>query len=442
MKKITAMILVVLFLLPCIVHGEEIKTYSGNDNFYSNIRAISFTDMAYKPVDHWSNDAVYTVAALSIMNGADGDFRPTDNLTKVEALAMIFRAAGLENLANSYGETVRKQKLAQPEKYNNISSWADGYFRLAVDYKIISAEDYIAAMAADCSKAKFKKDSPATKGEVALWMVTVFGLEIADKENYVTEFADTLKVSAKEKLYYETAIRNGILKGDGKNLGVSKLITREEAAQMFYNSIKLFKDKIGIEVSSDTVVSSTLTSVNEPGKIHNKRVVTLEKSILEAKRTYDLKGEAVDLNYNPKNEHKDIIVIKHHLYPQGIETLNQGDIVDVYTKNGEIVLITCFEKKTETEKRNEEDYKDSDVYSGKLYYVDSEEKMVVIKDEDDNYLEIPYLEDAIFCSREKELTVDEVNSMWTDKEAYVFTIIKKTGTVSRAYRIYLVDKGE
>ena len=33
MKKITAMILVVLFLLPCIVHGEEIKTYSGNDNF-------------------------------------------------------------------------------------------------------------------------------------------------------------------------------------------------------------------------------------------------------------------------------------------------------------------------------------------------------------------------------------------------------------------------
>ncbi len=442
MRKITAIILVALLLIPCVVNGEEIKAYGGNDGFYSTIRRISFTDMAYKPVDHWSKDAVYTVAALSIMNGSDGNFNSDDNLTRAEALAMIFRAAGLEKTANLYSETVKKKKLEQPNKYNNICDWADGYLRLAVDYKIISVEDYTAEMEADYSKAVFKKDEPATKGEVALWMVAVFGLEVATKENYVTEFDDALNAPYISRLYYETAIKNGILKGDGKNLGVLKYITREEAAQMFYNSIKLFKEKLGIEVFTDTVLSNTLTSVNEPDKIHNKRVVKLEKSTLQATRTYDLNGEAVDLNYNPENEYKDMVVIKHNSLPQGLEALSQGDIVDVYTKNGEVVLINCLQKKVQTEIRNEEDYKDSDVYIGKLYYVDGEEKMVVIKDKENKLIEIPYLGDVLLCNREKELTVDEANSLWTDKDVYVFTIIKKNGTVSRAYRIQLVDKGE
>ena len=155
------------------------ESFEGNQNFYDTVRKISFTDMAFKPVDHWSNDAIYTVAALGIMNGFEGNFEPEANLTRAEALAMIFRAAGLENEANSYAEVIRKQRLDIPEKYNNICSWADGYVRLAVDYKIISIEDYMASMDADYSKASFKKDEPATKGEVALWMVNVFGLEIA-----------------------------------------------------------------------------------------------------------------------------------------------------------------------------------------------------------------------------------------------------------------------
>lgn len=436
MKKITALFLVLILLCSGNVLAEN---YEGSENFYDTVRKISFTDMAFKPVDHWSNDAIYTVAALGIMNGSDGNFEPDANLTRAEALAMIFRAAGLESEANGYVEIIRKQRLEAPEKYNNISSWADGYMRLAVDFKIISIDDYMASMDADYSKASFRKDEPVTKGEVALWMVNVFGLEIAKKENYVTEFADVPSDPAYARLYYETAIKNGILKGDGVNLGVSNLITREEAAQMFYNSINIFKDKLGIEISAELVTENELITENEPEKIHNKRVVTLENHTLTATRTFDLNGEAVDLNYNPENEYKDIVVVKQKTLPQGLEALTQGDSVNVYKKNGQVILVTCFAHKEETVKRNEADYEDSTAYSGTLYFVDEEDRIVVIKDAKGELVEIPYFDDATFCNRERVLSAEEINTNWADKEVYVFTIIKKGGTVERAYRVHLVN---
>ena len=435
MKKITAVLIVLLILCSNVAFAES---YEGTQSFYNTVRKISFTDMAFKPVDHWSNDAIYTVAALGIMNGFDGNFEPDANLTRAEALAMIFRAAGMENEANGYVETIRKQRLENPEKYNKICSWADGYVRLAVDFKILSIEDYMASMDADYSKSPFRKDEPATKGEVALWMVNVFGLDVAEKENYVTEFADVPPQPEYARLYYETAIKNGILKGDGTNLGVSNLITREEAAQMFYNSIKLFKDKLKLEVASDLVLSNVLTTQNEPEKIHNKRVVTLENHSLTATRTFDLNGEAVDLNYNPENEYKDIVVVKQKTLPQGIEALNQGDVVNVYKKDGQVILVTCFTHKEDTVKRNEEDYEDSTTYSGNLYFVDEEDRIVVIKDAKGDLVEIPYFDDALFCNRENILSVEEINTSWADKEVHVFTIIKKGGTVGRAYRVQLV----
>ena len=439
MKKLILLIVTIVIFCTGTVFAEE---YEGQNTFYNTIQRISFTDMAFKPVDHWSNDAIYTVAALGIMNGSDGNFNPDNNLTRAEALAMIFRAAGLENAANGYIDVVRKQKLQEPEKYNEVCNWADGYIRLAVDYKIISTDDYMATMGADYSSANFRKDEPVTKGEVASWMVNVFGLEVASKENYVTEFSDVPQEPLYQRLYMETAIKNGILKGDGENLGFSKLITREEAAQMFYNSVLLFKDKLGIEISSDLVLNNTLTSVNEPEKIHNTRVLQMENNTITAKRTYDLDGEAVNLEYNLENEYKDVVVVKHKTLPQGIETLKQGDVVNVYTKEGEIILLTCFSYKKETVKRVDEDYVDSSTYSGKLYFVDEEEKMVIIKDAKGEFVEVPYFDDAVFCNRENILQTEEINENWIDKEVYVFTIIKKNAAVNRAYRIQLVDKGE
>ena len=98
MKKTTAFFLAFIILCSGNVLAEN---YEGNGNFYDTVRKISFTDMAFKPVDHWSNDAIYTVAALGIMNGADGNFEPDAKLTRAEALAMIFRAAALASAGHS-----------------------------------------------------------------------------------------------------------------------------------------------------------------------------------------------------------------------------------------------------------------------------------------------------------------------------------------------------
>ena len=104
-----------------------------------------------------------------------------------------------------------------------------------------------------------------------------------------------------------------------------------------------------------------------------------------------------------------------------------------------MLCITKFnDVKTEI-KHNDEDYNDSQAYSGTLYFVDADERLIVIENES-GYVEIPYLPDAVFCNRNTALTPEQLNESWTDCPVYVFTIVKKNGGISRAYRIQVVSK--
>lgn len=435
MKKFVSIILLIIFVFSVFTVSADTKVYEGYERFYEKVEQISFMDIAYRPSNHWSNDAVYTISALGIMKGSDKNFLPENSLTRSEALAMVFRAAGLEVSAEYYRKSIEKQKLANPEKYNNIDSWADGYLRLAVDLNILSIEDYEKALAYDYQASPFRKDEPATKGELVVWLIKALGLQTAQTEDYVLDFADVENAPLYIKLYYETAIKQGILRGNGQILGVNNLVTREEAAQIFYNSLNLYLDKIKTTLIKARIQDVKLETENETDKITNTREIIFEDFTIRAKRTYDLNGEAVDLTVNPENLYSDVLTIKHNTLPNGVETLNKSDVVSIYLAEDKILCITCFENQQSSTAFNDAEYDDFMVYSGVLYYADDEEKMVVIRNSEKELIQIPYFDNMVFKHRANQLTLEDVNTKWIDKKVYVFTAKKKMGTSEIAYLV-------
>ncbi len=439
MKRRIALLLSAVLLFGTFTARAQ-TSYKGSENFYSIISNVTYNDVSYLPVDHWSNDAIYLMSALGIIKGSDGNFNYEGYLSKSEGLALAFRISGLEETAESYRKVSVKNKELSPEKYNNTDPWADGYLRLAVDRNIMTVEEYTAEMAADYSLATFKKTEPVEKADFVIWLVKAMGLEKAEKLNYVLEYPELEEYTEEEKFYIETAMKNNILNGDGNTLDAKSYLTREQAAQVLYNVSDLCAEKLGIKVISGTVDHiDTKTEVLEETATVTRNIYVGD-SVFTASKMYKMNGEAIDSTVSFDKEYCDIITLVSKQLPSDSSALVQADSVKCYVKGNKVICITKFESEKVEIKHNDEDYNDSKAYSGTLYFVDTDERCIVIADDKGEYVEIPYLPDAVFCNRNTELTPEMLNESWTDCPVYVFTILKKTGGLSRAYRVQVVSK--
>ncbi len=441
MKKSVSLLLAALLLLSSF--GVNAQTvYKGNESFYKAVSAVTYNDVSYLPVDHWSNNAVYLMSALGIIKGSEGNFNNSGYLSKSEGLALSFRMAGLEPTAESYRKVLVKSKEVNPEKYNNIDSWADGYLRLAVDKDIISVSDYTKEIASDYSEATFKRWESVQKGDFIIWLVKAVGLERADKLNYVLDYRELDDYTEEERFYLETAMKNNILKGDGITLSARSPLTREQAAQILYNVTGLCLEGLGITVISGTVDRiDTKTEVEEETATVTRNIY-ISDYVFSASKMYKVEGEAIDSGVSLDKDYCDFITLSDKNLPSDSSALVQADNVKCYIKGEKVLCITKFgDKKTELT-HNDSDYNDAQAYSGTLYFVDTDERCVVLIDDKGEYIEIPYLPDAVFCNRNTSLTAEDLNESWTDCPVYVFTIVKKTGGLSRAYRIQVVSKSK
>ncbi len=439
MKKATAFFLALVLCLSMVTVNAQ-TNYSGSENFKNIIGNVTYNDVSYLPVNHWSIDAIYLMSALGVIKGTGGDFNYSGNLSKSEGLALAFRIAGLEETAESYRKLAVKNKETAPEKYNNIDSWADGYLRVAVDKNIMTVEEYNNEISADYTNATFKRTEAVTKGDFVIWLVKALNFEIPENLNYVLDYPELNEYSEEEKYLFEVAIKSNILKGDGVSLGVQSYLTREQAAQLLFNISDICVEKLGIKIISGTVDKiETNTEVFEDKAIVTKEIFVGDSSFVTSKM-YKMNGEAVDSSVSFDKEYKDIITLASKQLPSSSEALAQADNVKCYVKGDRVLCITKFENKETEIKHNDEDYNDSLAYSGTLYFVDTDERSVVLINDTGEYVEIPYLSDAVFCNRNTILTPEELNAKWTDCPVYVFTIVKKTGGLSRAYRVQVVTK--
>lgn len=437
MKKITSL-LVILVLITWFSTSVFAEEYKADGDVYNKLKSITFDDMAYMPVNHWSGMAVYTVAAAGLIKGDGGNFIPEGTVTRSEALAVLFRSSGNDEIASSYFGNVKKAKSESPEEYNNIDSWADGYVRLAVDYGILTTEEYIHCMSSRYnSDGAFRKEKPALKSELAEWIVKVYGLELREGEKELSKFYDYESLKDEDKPYLETAVYYGILNGSGDKLDPYVTMTREQMAQIFYNIRTLWAQKLGYEII-DTRITDVVknTAHVENGMVNNIEIVTDLGSLITQKE-YKLNGEAVDNTITEGLLYEDFVVVAPGHLPTDCTVLKKSDAINLYLKNGkvEFILVNKEDKKTDF---SSGDYKDVAVYQGSLYFVDTDEKTVVIRTAD-GFREVLYTEGTDFSYRTNSFEHNKINELYKDKSVYVFTCASLAEKTEYAYRVQIVD---
>ena len=105
--------------------------------FYNLLRdksASASTTFSDVPSDAWYTEAVNTLAALGIIGGSNGKFRPNDPITRAEFVAIAMRFAGTVRGAKaSFSDVSRDawyyESIANAVEYGWIGGYTDGTFR-------------------------------------------------------------------------------------------------------------------------------------------------------------------------------------------------------------------------------------------------------------------------------------------------------------------------
>lgn len=442
MKKFLSLIIVLSLLMSSVnVLGAE---YKGQENFYSVSAGITYQDIAYLPVDNWSNNAIFTMTALGMMKGSYNQFNPYGNVTASEALAVIFRCAGLENQCGKMYAAVETQRKMNPNLYNTIDKWADGYLRMAVDKKLITVEEFMSTMDINYpdNSRLFEKNKPVTRATLAIWLIKTLEIELAKKESYIKDFDDYSNIKEPDRIYLETAVRNGIISGDGKNITPYGTVTREQLAQIMYNAMELWLDKCEIEVIDGHIDDIVKNSVKNDDRILNTTKFKIGDTEIETLREYKLNGEAVDYTEDTSLKYVDFPVLRKLYLPADSSALEKSQKVEVYVKNNKVLFVNIADQHEAVSAIDYSEYNDSRVYVGKLYLTDTYEQLFIIKNEKGETVEIPYFTGVEVYHKNVLLDVEELNETYLDKTIYLFTLKKTEIGFDRCYKAQIVTEKE
>lgn|GEM_PF-2285190 len=228
-KKLKASLMFV-FLMVLIFSGAYAQEQTS---------AVIFRDVEAQGENYWARSAIYRMAEMSVIKGNEhGLFEPFSPVTREEVFAFIYRAVGKEaeaqRLANEYWNRV---VLNEPGN-TNTRSWSDGYLIMAADDGLITRTEMEAALKTGYSGA-FKKDEPAQRQEVAVWLAKVLKLEpVYSLQVCINSFSDGMEVDPLKRPYLEAILRENIMNGSGGCILPKNNILREQMAQILVNSEK------------------------------------------------------------------------------------------------------------------------------------------------------------------------------------------------------------
>ena len=179
-------------------------------------QTLSFNDMkGYE----WANDAVLYLAGKGIVNGkAEGEFAPSDNITREEFAKILVLSYGLydENAECEFKDAENRwsyKYVASLYKYGVVQGYPDGNFGVN---NLISREDMA----------------------VMLYRILLNKLEIDHEVPMDKTFKDKESISEYALNSVLMLSANGVIAGDDTgNFNPKKGATRAEACQMIYNSI-------------------------------------------------------------------------------------------------------------------------------------------------------------------------------------------------------------
>lgn len=178
------------------------------------VYGISFSDVS----GYWARDSIVRLASLQIVNGFNGKFNPGGGVTRAEFAAMIVRALGMADQA----ETVK----GIPTGYSDVAPghWAAGFIVIARELGIISGYP----------DNTFQPSAPIRRDEITSVLVRALGISSADwMADPVKIFTDGDRIPGWAADAVKTAYNYKLISGfPDKTFNPQRNATRGETAVM------------------------------------------------------------------------------------------------------------------------------------------------------------------------------------------------------------------
>ena len=170
----------------------------------------------------WGDPFILALYSRGIIKGkAAGKFAPDDTMSRAEFIALLLKAAGMDE-----GLERAKKKDEDPGMFQDVrwNHWAYSYIQRALEIGLITRDEY---------PGGFRPDEPITRMEMAIIAVRAMGLQRDAEQRAGDElpFSDAHKVEWRYRGYIAVAVEAGVLSGtDDGRIDPGGLVTRRQAA--------------------------------------------------------------------------------------------------------------------------------------------------------------------------------------------------------------------
>jgi len=168
--------------------------------------ALATEVKVFKDIDQssaYAREAIIELAEKGIIQGSDGNFNPTDTITRAEMISMIVRALEIDI-----------ENLPETATFTDIpkEDWSFKYVEAA----------YRAGIVKGVSADKFDKNTKATREQMAVMIIRSLGIIEEEGQNElelsrVINLVDAEEVSTWAKKEVELTLASGLMVGTGEN---------------------------------------------------------------------------------------------------------------------------------------------------------------------------------------------------------------------------------
>lgn len=387
LKYISTMLLIafVFHLVPVqAVEEEPANVYTGTAEADAVLKNMDFRDVESQGESYWARKAIYDMAALSIVKGyGEKTFNASAPVTRVQALALIYRAIGREADAQQVAEIIEQQRAQDERRYNAVEVWADGYLQLAANDGLITGQQLQDALDYDQEwldpEYNFIKTLPAQRQEVGEWLAKALNLApVYNQQEVFNSFKDWRQADPLKVPYLESVLKAKIINGTADGfLNPSKSVRRDEMAQILKNAELFILARQGLTVKHGYIEGITENADRQIGKTVTTTLIKVrnEEGRLDHIRTEQVQDAQANIAETSRDtitgEEKEIIVLGKGIPGTG-SLLKQGDRIRYIadeSKTIKVVRVLSSGEETTTQ-------------IGDIVDVDYEKRHITVKKDD------------------------------------------------------------